>query len=174
MKKALMEDKRDLERGAFKPGRAAGNLEGALDFLGMIASRGTDSKRAVLEATCLVAAADGDVDPAERDAIARFSKLVGADGEAAWLDQRLTELAKIATTAQIADEADRIGAALAAVNAVSDGVAAAAAVGLISEGMSLGELSLLRRMANAAGLPEDMLGDIVEDADQAITKATTA
>jgi hypothetical protein len=174
MKKALMEDKRDLERGAFKAGRAAGNLEGALEFLAVIASRGTDSKRAVLEATCLVAAADGDVDPAERDAISRLAKLIGAESETAWLDQRLDELAKVATTAHIADEADRIGTALAGVNAVSDGVAAAAAVGLISEGMSLGELSLLRRMANAAGLPEDLLGDIVEDADEAITKATTA
>src|SRR5262249_38003149 len=33
MKKALMEDKRDLERGAFQPGSAAGNVEGALHFL---------------------------------------------------------------------------------------------------------------------------------------------
>jgi hypothetical protein len=173
MKKALMEDKRDLERGTFQAGRAAGNIEGALEFLRVVASRGIESKRAVLEGTCLVAAADGDVDPAERDAISRLAALVGAESEAAWLDQRLDELAKIATTAQIADEADRIGAALAAVNAVSDGVAAAAAVGLISDGMSLGELSLLRRMANGAGLPEDLLGDIVEDADAAITKATT-
>jgi hypothetical protein len=173
MKKALMEDKRDLERGAFQAGRAAGNIEGALEFLRVVASRGNESKRAVLEGTCLVAAADGDVDPAERDAISRLAAMVGAESEAAWIGQRLDELAKIATTAQIADEADRIGAALAAVNAVSDGVAAAAAVGLISDGMSLGELSLLRRMANAAGLPEDLLGDIVEDADAAITKATT-
>jgi hypothetical protein len=173
MKKALMEDKRDLEGGAYKRDTAAGNIEGALDFLRTISFRDADTKRAVLEAICLVAAADGDVDPAERDAIARIAHLLGAEGEAPWVDARLDELAEISTTALIADEADRIGAALAAVDTVSDGVAAAAAVGLISDGMSLGELSLLRRLGNAAGVPEDLLGDIVEGADAALSKART-
>ena len=171
MKKALMEDKRDLEGGAFKRDTAAGNIEGALEFLRTIAFRDSATKRAVLDGICLVAAADGEVDPAERDAIGRLAKLLGAESESLWVDTRIEELTKIATTAQIADEADRIGAALGAVDTVSDGVAAAAAVGLISEGMSLGELSLLRRMANAAGMPEDLLGAVVEGADEALTKS---
>jgi len=172
MKKALMEDKRDLEKGAFKRGTAAGNIEGAFDFLQPIASRAAPARRAILEAACLVSAADGDVGPAERDAIGRLAKILGAEGDADWLDTRLDELAKVATTAEIAEEADRIGAALAAAEVASEGVAAAAGVGLISEGMSLGELALLRRLANGAALPEDLLGAIVDGADAALTKGS--
>jgi hypothetical protein len=167
MKKELMEDKRDLEGGNFKAGTAAGNLEGALDFLR--SARGDiGTKRAVLEAMCLVASVDAEVDPAERDAIGRLAKILGTEGEAAWIDSRLDELAKIAKTPGIVDEADRIGAALSAADMVSNGVAAAAAVGLISEGMSLGELAVLRRMATAAGVTEDLLGAIVDGADEAL------
>ncbi|HEX9295459.1 MAG TPA: SRPBCC family protein [Polyangiaceae bacterium] len=171
MKKALIEDKRDLEGGAFKPGTAAGNIEGALEFLRTIASRESATKRVVLEALCLVAAADADVDPAERDAIARLATILDAEDEAAWLDTRLDHFAKIADSPQIADEADRVGAALSLANVASEGVGAAVAVALISEGMSLGELSMLRRIANAAGLPEDLLAAIVDGADAALTKA---
>jgi Tellurite resistance protein TerB len=170
MKKALMEDKRDLEGGAFKPGTAAGNIEGALDFLRTLASKKNPTKRAVLEAVCLVAAADGNVDPAERDAIGRLAKILGAENESEWLDRRLDQFAKMADSARIVDEADRVGTALGAASAASEGVGAAAAVGLISEGMSLGELSMLGRIADAAGLPEEMLGQIVDGADAALTR----
>jgi hypothetical protein len=171
MKKALVEDKRDLEGGAFKPGIAAGNIEQALEFLRPLASRDAATKRAVLEAACLVSGADSEVDPAERDAVGRFAKLLGAEGDLEWVHSRLDALAKIAATPRIASEADRIGAGLQAANAASEGVAAAAAVGLISEGMSLGELSVLRRLADGAGVPEDLLGAIVDGADAALTKA---
>src|SRR5882672_7039873 len=49
MKKALMEDKRDLEGGRFKAGTAAGNIEGAFDFLRSLSLREPATKRAVLE-----------------------------------------------------------------------------------------------------------------------------
>jgi hypothetical protein len=171
MKKALIEDKRDLEGGRFKAGTAAGNIEAAFDFLRSLASREPKDKRAVLEGACLISVADGAVDPAERDAIGRLAKLLGAEDAMAWAGERLDALAKIADGPDIAAEADRIGAALGSANATSEGVAAAAGVGLVSEGMSLGELALLRRLANRAGLPEEMLGAIVDGADAALTKA---
>ncbi|HEV8246961.1 MAG TPA: TerB family tellurite resistance protein [Polyangiaceae bacterium] len=170
MKKALMEDKRDLEQGDFKPGTAAGNLEGALGFLGTIAKGEAVAKRAVLEGACLVSAADGDIDPAERDAILRLATLLGVADEEAWLDARLEDFKRLSPSERIADEADRVGADLASSKVASEGVATAAAIGLISEGMSLGELSILRRLAVAAGLPEEMLSVIVEGADAALTR----
>jgi hypothetical protein len=171
MKKALMEDKRDLESGAFKPGVAAGKIEAALTFLRDIASREPEAKRAVLEAACLVSAADGEVDPAERDAIGRLAGLLGAEAETEHLDARLAEMSKMSETAAIADDADRVGARLLAADVVSEGVGAAAVVGLVSQGMSLGELAVLRRVADAARLPEHLLGEIVESADAALTGA---
>jgi hypothetical protein len=170
MKKALMEDKRDLEKGAFKAGSAAGNVEGALDFLRSFAAREPAARRAILEGACLVSAADGDVDPAERDAIGRLAALLDVDDDA-WIDECLVDLATAASTEDIVIHADRIGAALRDTSCAAEGVGAAAAVGLISEGMSLGELSVLRRLANGSGLPEDMLGAIVDGADQALSKA---
>jgi tellurite resistance protein len=136
-----------------------------------LASREPEAKRAVLEAACLVSAADGEVDPAERDAISRLAGLLGADAETEHLDARLSEMSKMSATAAIADEADRVGARLLAADVVSNGVAAAAVVGLVSHGMSLGELAVLRRVADAARLPEHLLGEIVDSADAALTNA---
>jgi hypothetical protein len=69
MKKALAEDKRDLEKGAFQAGTAAGNIVAALAPVAPLVSRDSATKRLLLEAACLVSAADGEVDAAERDAL---------------------------------------------------------------------------------------------------------
>jgi hypothetical protein len=45
----------------------------------------------------------------------------------------------------------------------------AAVVGLVSQGMSLGELALLRRWAMASGIAEDAIAPIVEAADAALS-----
>jgi tellurite resistance protein len=173
MKKALAEDKRDLERGTFKPGVAAGNLERALHDLGEIAlaSNGPRAKRAVLEAACLVSAADGEIDLAERDAIGRLTGILRAPIELEWAGTRLTELARIAATDRIAGEADRVGQDLRAENVAVPGLRAGAVVGLVSGGMSLGELSVLRRIAAAAEVPEESLGPMIAAADAALDSA---
>lgn len=169
MKKALAEDKRDLEQGAFRPGTAAGNLEGALRSLKSLPSLGAAARRAVLEATCLVAVADGSVDASERDAIARLAAFMGAgDGEHAFVDERLSHLAAASSSERIADEAARAGRTLLAAGAGVEGVSAAVIVALVSDGMSLGELELLRRLAAAAGVPDGSLPALVEGADRVL------
>ncbi len=45
---------------------------------------------------------------------------------------------------------------------------AAAVVGLVSEGMSLGELEALRRLALAADLAPSAVGPLIEAADAAL------
>jgi hypothetical protein len=171
MKKALAEDKRDLERGAFKTGTAAGNLEAALASVAPLASRDPATKRLLLEAACLLSVADGEVDTAERDALVRLAKLLGAESDTPWMTARLDELTKVAVTAGIATEAERLGGWLKANDVAMQAIVAATVVALVSQGMSLGELALLRRLAVASGVAEDQLSGVVEAADAALSKA---
>lgn len=169
MKKALAEDKRDLEQGLFQPGKAAGNLEGALASLPGLKNLDAAAARAVLEATCLVAVADGFVDASERDAIARLAAFMGAgDDEHAFVAERLAELAAAASSERVLAEAARVGKALVASRVGLEGVTAAVLVALVSDGMSLGELELLRRLADAAGIPDGSLPSLVESADRVL------
>jgi len=171
MKKALAEDKRDLEKGLFVAGSAAGDLEGALASLCPVAERDVAAKRAVLEATCLVAVADGRVDPSELDAIARLAKVIGASDERAFIDARLGELTTVAASERVAEEGTRVGEALTSAGVGLEGVTAAVVVALVSDGMSLGELELLRHMALAAGIPDGSLPALVEGADRVLMGA---
>jgi hypothetical protein len=171
MKKALAEDKRDLEKGSFRVGAAAGDVEGALASLRGLASRDPAAKRALLECASLVAVADGVVDSAERDAIGRLAKILSAESEIAWVHGRLDDLVAIGATERIASEADRIGAVLRTAALAREALVAASVVGLVSEGMSLGELAVFRRMGVAAGIAEDDLGPIVNAADAALAAA---
>ena len=65
-----------------------------------------------------------------------------------------------------------MGAELAAGGVAREGVLTAVVVGLVSQGLSLGELSeALRRLASAAGLPDETLGALIEAADEALSAA---
>jgi len=168
MKKALAEDKRDLEKGAYVPGKAAGAVERALENVRAVARRDANAKRAVLDAACLVSAVDGEVDDAERDAVQRLGRALEAQSDAAWVEQRLGELVELAAHDRVANEAERIGTALKSAGVATEGITAAAIVALVSHGMSLGELEALRAIAKGAGLPEESLGPIVESSDAAM------
>ncbi len=170
MKKALAEDKRDIEGGSYRPGTAAGNIEGALGFLRDVSKKDGAAKRSVIEAACLVSASDGEVDAAERDAIIRLAGLVGVHGEELWIDSRLEDFKRASSSEKIAEEADLIGDALDLAKVASEGIGAAAAIALVTEGLSLGELAILRRIAVAAKLPEEMLVAIVDGADAALSR----
>ena len=174
MKKALAEDKRDLEKGTFAIGRAAGNLEAALASLAPVAERDVADKRLVLEASALVAVADGHVDESERDAIARLAKRIAAEQERPFVEARLETLRVVTQTERIAQEVERVGAALRAAGLGFAGVTSAVVVALVSDGMSLGELELLRRLASAAGVPDGSLPALVEGADRVLSSAASA
>jgi hypothetical protein len=172
MKKALAEDKRDLEKGAFQAGIAAGNLAAALAPVEPIATRDPASKRLLLEAACLVAAADGEVDAVERDALMRLARCLRADTDTAWMMTRVEHLEKVSATVGIAAEADRLGAWLRTNDIAGPSLVASTVVSLVSQGMSLGELSLLRRLATSAGATEEAIGPIVDAADEALSLPT--
>ena len=170
MKKALFEDKRDLEKGEFQAGIAAGNVEHALKAVRVLDDEVPAVKRAILEAACLVAVADGIIDPAERDVIRRLARVLNCEEQLAWAETRLEDLAELATTDRLSSEVERVGAALGAAHVAEQGLTAAAVVGLSSEGLSIGELALLRRMALAADFDEQDLGPLVERLDGALMR----
>jgi hypothetical protein len=178
LRKSLTENKRDLEQGAFVAGKAAGNLEQALGFLRPpdssksfvrpLAERDLGAKRAVLEAACLVAMADGQVQPGELDTLARLAELMAASDERAWLAERARALAAVALSPAIVAEATRIGRTLVAEGVGAEGITSAVVVALVSEGMSLGELELLRELARVAGVPDGSLPAVMENAERAL------
>jgi hypothetical protein len=165
MKKALAEDKRDLEQGEFRAGIAAGKVEDALASLAAQRHASAAVKHAILEAACLISACDGNVDAAERDAIRRASMVLGASGTESDASNMLDRALSFSGGEQIKVELDRVGAELGAAGVGREGVVAAAVVGLVSQGMSLGELEALRRLAAAAGLEDAAVGALIEVAD---------
>ena len=169
MKKALAEDKRDLEQGDFRPGVAAGCLEDALASLAAQKAAPAAVKHAILEAACLISSCDGSVDDAERDAIRRAALVLGATSDEADAGTLLDRCLEVAQSEQIKAELDRVGAELARAGATREGVVAAAVVGLVSQGMSLGELEALRRLAGAAGMDAAAVGSLIDVADSTLS-----
>jgi hypothetical protein len=164
LNKALAEDKADLEKGVYRPGKAAGDVTRALAPLDATgAGKDADAGRAILSAACLVVTADAAFDPAEHSVLGSIAKKLGLDE--AWADARVTELAKVEGLAMAARD---IGAELAKHRVTEPGLVAAAVAALVSEGMSLGELATLRAIAAGARFPDDDLGPLVERADAAL------
>jgi hypothetical protein len=169
MKKALAEDKRDLEKGAFRPGAAAGNLEGALVSLAARKQATKAATRVMLEAACLISACDGSVDDAERDALCRTAAVLNAAPAEFDVAELVNRSLKFADSELIKVELDRVGKELASADVAREGILAAAVVGLVSEGLSLGELAALRQLAAAAGMEEAALGPLIDAADAALS-----
>ena len=165
MKKALHEDKRDIEKG-FSPGKAAGDVARALEGVEAAKAKGEAAARAILEAACFLSAVDGDVDDAEADVVRSLAAKLGVD--AAWAENRRAVVLRAA--AEHSDErAKEIGAQLAARGVGAEGVTAAAVVALVSHGMSLGEVEALRAIAAGAGIADAQVEATVERADAALT-----
>jgi len=167
MKKALHEDKRDIEKG-FSPGRAAGDVARALEGVSAARGRGEAAARAILEAACFLSAVDGQVDDAEVDAVRAIAAQLGVD--AAWAENR-REVILRASASESTARAKEIGEQLAARGVAKEGVTAAAVAALVSHGMSLGELEALRAIAVGAGVADEEVGATVERVDAALMQA---
>jgi hypothetical protein len=166
LKKALHEDKRDIEKG-FTPGKAAGNVERALHSVETARTQGDAGARAILEAACFVTAVDGEVDEAESDVVRTIGKKLGVD--AAWVEDRRQVILRAAKEGT-EERAREIGAQLAARGVGQEGVIAAAVASLVSHGMSVGEIEALRAIAKGAGIADEKVAEVVERADAALTQ----
>lgn len=166
MKKALHEDKLDIEKG-FLAGKAAGHVERALQGMETARVGGEGAARAILEAACFVTAVDGEVDDAESDVVRRIAAKLGVD--AAWVEDRRQVILRAAAEGS-AGRAKEIGEQLAARGVALEGVIAAAVASLVSHGMSVGEIEALRAIAKGAGVADERVADVVERADVALTQ----
>lgn len=164
MKKALREDKLDIEKG-FAPGKAAGAIENAIAGVEAAKARGESAARAILEAACFVTAVDGHVDDAEADVVRTIATKLGVDP--AWVESRHEVILKAAVEHH-EERAKEIGAQLAARGVGEQGVLAAAAAALVSHGMSLNEVEALRAIATGAGIPEAKVEATMERVDAAL------
>jgi hypothetical protein len=181
MRKALAEDKRDLEQGDFVAGKAAGNLDralaflcpapGSVSFVRSLPDRSVEAKRAVLEAACLIAVADGAFQPGELNSLARLAEIIGATSERPWIVERVQALASVAASPGIVAEATRVGRELVAQGVALEGITSAVILALVTEGMSLGELELLRELARVAGIPDGSLPALVDGAERSLMAA---
>jgi hypothetical protein len=166
MKKALHEDKGDIEKKGYAPGAAAGNVARALQPLELV--KDPETARAVVIAACLVTTADGIIDAAEREVVSAIAKKLDVDQT--WARAKEDELLSAATPEAIAARARAAGEDLARGHAVDAGLLAAATAALVSHGMSLGELETLRAVARGAGVTDAALAEIVEIADNALMR----
>jgi len=167
LKKALHEDKADIEKKTFAPGRAAGNVARAVQPLEHVTD--PEAARAVVAAACLVTTADGILDDAERSVVGAIAKKLDVDQT--WARAQEDELLQASKTEAIAARAKAVGAELARADAADAGLLAAAVAALVSHGMSLGELETLRAIAAGAGVGDAALATIVEVADNALMSA---
>src|SRR6185369_8889686 len=100
--------------------------------------------------------------------IVRLAHWIGADDQQAWLRERAEALAAVARSPSIVTEATRIGQALVAEGVALEGISCAVVIALVSEGMSLGELELLRELARVAGVLDGSLPAIVDGVERTL------
>ena len=181
--KALREDKADVEGSGYEPGRVAGNVTAAFVLLAPVQARiaalrkagplADNVAEAVLEAASLVAAADGEVDAAERDALRRVAHAIGVPKhDDAWVDASLERSAKLADSDRVAEHAEALGRRWEELGVKNDGLVPAAIVAQASFGVALAELALLRRIAAGAGIPDSEVEAALTDVDTALSTRT--
>lgn len=178
--RALAEHKRDIE-GSYEPGRARGNLDAALapvrDVLGRAGDLRTDEQRMalvapMLEAACVTAIADDEVDDAERDAIRAVVRVMGV----ALLDDDAVEAIVTSSIDRTRSEGierrcDELGERLKKLGIAEPGLSVATLVAQVSHGIDQSELAILQRMARAAGVPDEALVALIDRVDAQLMAA---
>jgi hypothetical protein len=164
IKKAMAEDRADLEAGRYRvqPPRP---FEQALAELDAVAKRGdAQASNAILRAGCILSAADASLQETERDALGSIAKKLGIDDAA--VEASVHDLVD---SPDFGAEARQHGEKLAKLGVAREGLLAATVVALVSEGMSMGELAALRALAEGAGVPDEELQPLVDRVDAAMS-----
>jgi tellurite resistance protein len=177
--KALMEHKRDIE-GGYTPGRARGNVEAAIDFIRPLADRAKSMERdadrvaiiaPLIEAACVTAIADDELDDAERDAIRAVTHAIGV--------RPLDDAAIEAVVASSIDHTRRhgveqrcndLGAKLKKLGLAEEGLGVATLIAQVSHGVDQSELAALQLLARAAGVSEARLVEVIQRVDQSLSR----
>jgi hypothetical protein len=172
IEKLLKDHKRALE--GYEPGRARGDVDRVLktlrDLAGPLLERSRDEQRATisnfLEGAAVVALADDVADEAERHtmkAAARSLCFVDLDDEA--IDKLVAGTKSALATDGALVRCEKIGSRLQRLGFGQLGLAFATLIAQVSHGIDGRELSTLQRIANAAGLDDDAVAQMVQRID---------
>lgn len=179
IRKALREDKADLEGRGFDPDKLSGDVEAALDLLGPLRERlGTHDELAAeramsaLRIATFVAAADGERDLLERDALLQIARRLGVDGvDEAWVDQALDEAAGLAGDEEVVRHGEALGARCKELGLGAEVLVPAAIVAHASFGVAMAELAILQIVARGAGLTDSDIESSLTAAGRALSRA---
>ena len=179
IQKALREDKADLEGRGFAPDKLSGNVNAALKLLVPLRERvdlpdGLGAERAMvaLRVATFVAAADGERDAIERDALVKVAARLGASGvDEAWVDQALEEASTLAEDEDIVRHGEALGARCKELGLGAEVLVPAAIVAHASFGVALAELAILQVVARGAGLPDAAIESSLAAAGRALEHA---
>ena len=169
MKRALAEDKADLEQHPFWPGLARGRVEAAFRRVMSVTALGKSERRVVLDAACCMACVDGDAAAPELDAVRRLTHVLQASTELSWLAERTAYWLNTVNTPRFAMELEAIGVSARSLGIAPEMVNAAAVIGLVSHGLSLSELTALRRLGSSAGRTTAQVSECVDATDAALS-----
>jgi hypothetical protein len=179
IQKALREDKADLEGRGFHADRLSGNVMAALELLVPLRERidlsdGLGAERAIvaLQIATFVAAADGERDPSERDALLKIANRLGATGvDEAWVNQALEQASTLAGDEDVVRRGAALGARCKELGLGAEVLIPAAIVAHASFGVAMAELAILQVVAAGAGLSDDAIEAALTAAGNALSHA---
>jgi hypothetical protein len=127
--------------------------------------RQSDVFRAAVEAGYLAALADGEVDAAERETIAKAVEVLSRGAVIEWeTEQLLDECASLAEKEGLEKRAKAIGAALKGLGHAEAGLLFAAVIARVTKGVDKKEAEVLKNVGAAAGVGADQIKAIVKRA----------
>jgi tellurite resistance protein len=136
----------------------------AIEQLCTAFERGGYNPTPIIDLGVLVANADGKVDPSEREMLLEiYQTLLETKLTAEVVDHLVTASVEIIKAAGAESRARLIAEILQDCEAVEAGIKVALAVAFASEGLSDAERTVIDRIAEAAGLPQERLEEIVAE-----------
>lgn len=176
LEKMLGEHQRAIE--GYKPKKPRGSLGVVMTSLRGLSTRlgamPEDERMAtfqtLLELGSLVAIADGEADDAERAALTRvLEELCKIRLSPESMEKMLQSAHAVVASDGIEARCEVIGNNLAALDIAPLGIEVAALIALVSHGLDLHEMSALACVAEAAGLPENQLDEIIATIDRELS-----
>jgi tellurite resistance protein len=177
--KALREDRADLEGRSFDANALSGNVMAALKLLeplraGVDAKDGLGEERAMaaLRIATFVAAADGERDLIERDALLKGAKRLGCKSiDDGWIDTALDAAATLAGDEEIVRHAEALGARCKEIGVGPEALVPAAIVANASFGVAMAEVAVLQCVARGGQFPDASIETSLAAAGKALAHA---
>lgn len=167
MKRALVEDKWDLEHGGFRADEPRGDIDAALATLRDSHSAPIAERKLLLELGFLIANIEGQPTLPQRAVLTRVANLLDIRTEG-WLGDRLSEIEKSSCGEQLKDELARVASELGSVLLARHGLTLATTVAMMSDGLSQAELVALRHVGASVALGDDTVATVVDEVDKAL------